>query len=195
MDLTDLHGILEQYRAFGPLPGILMAMLETFFPVLPLIPIVMANAMAFGLWEGFLYSWIGVGLGQSLLFLLVRLLSHRLRDRMLRKYKDSGRFLNWIEEKGFTSVFILCSFPFSPSTTVAVVGGLTTISIRSFLLATFAAKGVMVFILSYIGHDLPSWIQHPWKFGVVALVMVGLWYGGKWVENRGKVKYAEKAAL
>ncbi|ASS74096.1 hypothetical protein CIG75_03235 [Tumebacillus algifaecis] len=194
MEMGDLQIILDQYRAFGPLPGIVLALLETFFPVLPLIPIVMANAMAFGLWEGFFYSWIGVGLGQSLLFLLVRLLGHRLRDRMMKKYPDSRRFLRWVEQKGFTSIFILCAFPFSPSTTVAVVGGLTTISIRTFILATFASKGVMVFILSYIGHDLPTWLEHPWKFVVVAIVMVGLWYGGKWVEKRGDRQTLEKAA-
>lgn len=187
--LADVQAMLEQYRAYGPLPGILLAFGETFFPVLPLILIVMANAAAFGLWEGFLYSWLGVALAQSCLFFIVRMFSHRLSGWVMRKYPDSRKFLRWIEEKGFTSVFLICSFPFSPSTTVALVGGLTTIRARSFVLATFGAKAVMVFMLSYIGHDLASWLAAPWKFAVVVLLMILLWVAGKWVEKQGKRRY------
>ncbi|MDY0407842.1 TVP38/TMEM64 family protein [Paracerasibacillus soli] len=72
--LTDLKGILdeeqilellEKYRSLGPLPGILLPFIESFLPFLPLFAFVFANAAAYGLWQGFLLSWIGQYLGIS----------------------------------------------------------------------------------------------------------------------------------
>lgn len=66
--LEDVERFFKEYRALGPLPGILLPMLEAFFPFLPLILFVIANANSFGLWFGFLYSWIGSSAGALLVF-------------------------------------------------------------------------------------------------------------------------------
>lgn len=51
--MENIMTLIQEYRSFGPLPGILLPMLEAFFPFLPLVILVMANANAFGLWIGF----------------------------------------------------------------------------------------------------------------------------------------------
>ena len=51
--LEHIMELIKQYRSFGPLPGILLPMIEAFFPFLPLFLFVMANANAFGLWLWF----------------------------------------------------------------------------------------------------------------------------------------------
>ncbi|NRG43616.1 TVP38/TMEM64 family protein, partial [Bacillus sp. CRN 9] len=70
--LENVLALIEEYRSFGPLPGILLPLLEAFLPFLPLFLFVMANANAFGLWLGFLYSWIGSVAGALLVFILIR---------------------------------------------------------------------------------------------------------------------------
>lgn len=70
--LDKILELIKEYRALGPLPGIMLPMLEAFLPFLPLFVFVMANANAFGLWFGFLFSWIGAVGGALLVFLLVR---------------------------------------------------------------------------------------------------------------------------
>lgn len=57
IEKEDILEILESYEALGPLPGIFMPMIESFLPILPLIVLVIANAAAYGLWKGFLFSW------------------------------------------------------------------------------------------------------------------------------------------
>ena len=63
---------LEKYRTLGPLPGILLTFMKSFIPPLPTIVIVGLNAALYGLWWGFLYSWLGLISGSLLTFLLVR---------------------------------------------------------------------------------------------------------------------------
>lgn len=178
MDWTDLHAWVELYKEWGPLPGILILICETYLPVLPLIVVVMANAAAFGLWEGFFYSWIGVSIGQTSLFWIVRMLSHRLHQRIAKRFPKSLRFFYWIEQKGFAAVFFIGCFPFSPSTTISLMGGLTAVPMRSFFVATFASKAIMVFILSYIGQDFDEWLAAPWKMVLAAVLMVILYVAG-----------------
>ena len=56
----NMDHIVESYRAFGPLLGIGLPMIEALIPALPLIVFVLANAVAFGFWFGFLYlmDWV-----------------------------------------------------------------------------------------------------------------------------------------
>lgn len=70
--IKHMLDMLAEYRSFGVIPGIVLPMAEAFLPFLPLFVFVMANAAAFGLWKGFLISWIGTSVGSLLVFLLVR---------------------------------------------------------------------------------------------------------------------------
>ncbi len=64
--LTELF---QSYRAFGPLIAVLLPLIEAFLPFLPLIVFVVANTNSFGLWEGFILSWLGSTAGAVLVFL------------------------------------------------------------------------------------------------------------------------------
>ena len=54
--VENIENLAAQYRALGPVLGILLPFLESFLPFLPLAVFVVANASAFGLWLGFLLS-------------------------------------------------------------------------------------------------------------------------------------------
>jgi uncharacterized membrane protein YdjX (TVP38/TMEM64 family) len=46
--LENVMRLIEEYRSLGPLPGIMLPLIEAFLPFLPLFLFVMANANAFG---------------------------------------------------------------------------------------------------------------------------------------------------
>ena len=52
--------LLDSFEGLGPLVPVLLAMVESFVPPLPLIAIVALNVAAHGPVMGFLYSWCGV---------------------------------------------------------------------------------------------------------------------------------------
>ena len=64
--------LLDSFQGLGPLAPILLAMVESFIPALPLVAIVALNIAAHGALFGFLYSWAGVAVGGSLMFLFWR---------------------------------------------------------------------------------------------------------------------------
>lgn len=66
------EGLLAGFEDLGPLVPILLAAVESFFPPLPLVAIVALNVAAHGGVLGFLYSWMGVAAGGTIMFLLWR---------------------------------------------------------------------------------------------------------------------------
>lgn len=184
LELEDIKEILNQYEALGPLPGILVPMIESFLPFLPLVVIIMANAEAYDLFYGFLLSWTGVVTGATCVFLLVRGFGQKFRGFLERKVKRSTKFIHWIERKGFTPIFILACFPFTPSSLINIVAGLSNLPLHTFFVATVLGKGVMIFLVSYVGYDLVDLVKSPWKLILVAVVFTAMWWFGRKVESR-----------
>ncbi|MFO1445493.1 TVP38/TMEM64 family protein [Bacillus sp. Bva_UNVM-123] len=180
--LEHIMELIEKYRSFGPIPGILLPLIEAFLPFLPLFLFVMANANAFGLWLGFLFSWIGSTIGALLVFLLIRKYGQK---KILGKIKNNlqvQKLMVWVEKHGFGPLFILLCFPFTPSAVVNIVAGLSKISIAQYILAVLTGKAVMIFTMSFVGYDIKALITQPVRTAIVGLIIFILWYVGKRIE-------------
>lgn len=79
------EALLAGFEGLGPLVPILLAMVESFFPPLPLIAIVALNVAAHGGLLGFVYSWAGVMLGGTVMFLLWRRVVKRFFWKFARR--------------------------------------------------------------------------------------------------------------
>lgn len=187
LDLQQIQQLLEKYSALGPLPGILLPFSEAFLPFLPLFFIAAANASAYGLGLGFFYSWFGSVLGALVLFLLARRFGGRLNDYLSRKYPKAQHFFDWVEHRGFTPLFILYCFPFTPSFIINIASGMSRVPLGIFLSAVMLGKGVMIFFMSFVGHDWQGFISQPWRIIVLVVVLIILWYGGKQVEKKFQI--------
>lgn len=174
---------ISHYRSWGPLPGLGLPIIEAFLPFLPLMVIIMANASAFGLVNGFIISWLGTSIGSLLVFTIIRKLAKTRFVSYFTRKKQVRKLLNYVERRGFGLLFILYCFPFSPSSIINLVAGLSKVSFHQFALAVFSAKMVMVFMISFIGHDIPSLIKNPLQTTIVIIAIVVLWWAGKRVEN------------
>lgn len=182
--MENVMDLIGEYRSFGPLPGILLPLLEAFLPFLPLVLFVMANASAFGLWLGFLYSWIGACAGALIVFLIVRKYGQRRILAFLQKHPKVRQSMNWVERHGFGPLFLLLCFPFTPSAIVNLVAGLSKVSIAQYMLAVLTGKMVMIFTISFVGYDLQALITKPIRTAIVLVVIFILWYVGKRIEVR-----------
>lgn len=176
--------ILGEYESLGPLPGVLLPFIEAFLPFLPLVVFVIANAAAYGLIEGFLLSWIGASTGAVIVFIIVRKLSGKRWVRRIRENKQVNTVTTWVEKHGFGPLFLLLCFPFSPSSVINVVAGLSNVSIKQFILAVFLGKSVMIFSISYVGSSITEFAQHPVRTIVVGVCIVLFWVIGKYIEKR-----------
>jgi uncharacterized membrane protein YdjX (TVP38/TMEM64 family) len=180
-NLTDL---LEKYRSLGPFPGILLTFMKSFIPPLPTILIVGVNAVVYGLWLGFLYSWIGIVSGCLVTFLLVRKIAgHPYLERWAQKPKVKKSML-WIRRNAFSYVFLLSIFPVGPFVVINMAAGIARMRLRSFILAICFGKAIMVLSVSFIGYDLARFKRNPLEIIYVLLFIgVSLWLSKK-IETR-----------
>jgi uncharacterized membrane protein YdjX (TVP38/TMEM64 family) len=155
--------MLNEIRSMGMIAGVGLAMIEAFFPPLPLILFVTINIMAFGFWTGYLYSWLGSCIGSIIVFLLIKKFG---QERFQSKIANNEKVFNvfhWIKEKGFTPVFFLLTFPFTPSILVCGLAALAGIKNREYISALVLGKLIMIFSLSFIGFNVKAFVQQPLK--------------------------------
>lgn len=184
MTLEQIEQFLKSLSSFGPLPGILVPLLEAFLPFLPLIVIIAANVNIYGFGFGMLFSWVGIVLGGTSIFGLCRKFGHRFRARVEKRYAVVAKIFNWIESKGFTPLFLLSCFPFTPSVLITIVAALSKLPFRSFLVAVALGKAVMVLVIGLLSFDITNLVNHPWRIIASVVGIALLWFGGKRLERR-----------
>ncbi|MFC5701478.1 TVP38/TMEM64 family protein [Cohnella faecalis] len=180
----DLKSVLEQYRSLGPLPGIFLTFLKSFVPPLPTIVIVGVNAATYGLWLGFLYSWIGMVAGCVTTFLIVRRIG---RSRFVERWAQKPRVqksMIWIRRNSFGYVFVLSLFPVGPFVVINMAAAIARMPLRSFVIAILFGKAVMVFSVSVIGHDVMRFFRHPAELLYVAAFVAISYVVSKKLETR-----------
>ncbi|MCM3128544.1 TVP38/TMEM64 family protein [Paenibacillus provencensis] len=158
--------LLERFRSYGPLPGILITFLKSFIPPLPTLLIVGANGVVYG-WAGFIYSWIGLVGGSFLTFLIIRRIALTSYIQRWTQKPKVQKSLRWIRRNAFSYVFLLGMFPMGPFVLVNMAAGAAQMRPGLFLLAAGVGKGIMIFYVTYIGTNLEEIIQHP-------LILVGV---------------------
>ncbi|MGE7622529.1 TVP38/TMEM64 family protein [Viridibacillus sp. NPDC096237] len=191
LTLENFHTLATEYRLFGTLLGILLPFIEAFLPFLPLAAFVVANASAYGLWIGFLLSWSGAVLGSYCVFLVVRKYGQSRLLNFVTNRATVKRLIHWVEMKGFTPLFLLLCFPFTPSALVNIVAGLSSLKRHHYLFTVMASKLVMIFFISWIGSDLSALITDPIRTGIIVILIGVMWWGGKKVEGHLNAKVEE----
>jgi uncharacterized membrane protein YdjX (TVP38/TMEM64 family) len=171
---------LEKFRSLGPLPGILLTFMKSFVPPLPTLLIVGVNGAVYGLWAGFLYSWIGMVLGCTVTFLIVREIGKSAFVEKWARKPRVKRSMVWIRRNAFSYVFLLSIFPVGPFVIINVAAGIARMRLLSFLLAVGLGKGIMIFSVTYIGSNVEQFLDHPVRWiGVVLFIALSLWASRK----------------
>lgn len=178
----------QHYKALGPFIGLLLPFIESFLPFLPLFVFVFANASAYGLWFGFILSWVGASAGSYAVFLIIRKYGRNRFLLFLTKKPRVQRLIQWVDRNGFGPLFLLICFPFTPSALVNLVAGLSNMKKSYYLFTLMAGKLVMIFTISFIGYDLKALLTQPLRTAIVVLVIFLLWLVGKAFENRLNAK-------
>lgn len=181
----DLRAFLDQYRAYGPLPGILLTFMKSFVPPLPTLLIVGVNAAVYGLWLGFLYSWIGIVLGCLVTFVIIRKIADRPYWLRWAERPRVRKGMRWVRRNAFSYVFLLSLFPVGPFVVINIAAALARMRFRSFVVAIMLGKAVMVFLISFIGHDPARFLRHPEEAVYALLFVAATWWVGRRVEAYG----------
>jgi uncharacterized membrane protein YdjX (TVP38/TMEM64 family) len=174
------EAILAGFEGFGPALPILLAMVESFVPALPLVGIVTLNVAAHGPLLGFLYSWVGTGLGSTLVFLFWRRVVKRCFWRVAQRSERLQKAERWVSRFDRRALFVLVMLPFTPSAFVNLAFGISDYDERQYLGTILGAKFVMIALLAMFGQSLVYALEEP-QFLLLAAVALGVLY---WLSKR-----------
>lgn len=172
--------LLESFGDLGPLAPIFLAMVESFFPPLPLIAIVALNVAAHGGLFGFVYSWVGVMLGGTLMFLFWRRVLKQFFWKFASRSQKLEKAERWVSRFDVSSLFMLSVLPFTPSSFMHFAFGISDFDEKRYLITMLLGKGVMVAMMALFGQSLVSSMKNP-VYLVLAVVIWGAMY---WASKR-----------
>lgn len=169
--VEDLRALIG--RA-GPMAGVAYFLLQMMTVIVAPIPsnvTMMAGALALGFWPAMILGVLAVICGSVIVFLAARALGRNAVQRFL----DRGvmeRYLPVIEEKRDMFLFLTMLFPFFPDDALCILAGLTTISLRRFVLIMAAARPWGLVFAALLGSGS---IQMPvWGWVLLAVPMIAV---------------------
>lgn len=169
--------LLDSFGDLGPLAPIFLAMVESFFPPLPLIAIVALNVAAYGGLFGFVYSWVGVMLGGTLMFLFWRRVLKQFFWKFASRSQKLEKAERWVSRFDVSSLFMLSVLPFTPSSFMHFAFGISDFDEKRYLITMLLGKGVMVAMMALFGQSLVRSMKNP-VYLVLAVVIWGAMYWG-----------------
>ena len=172
--------LLDSFGDLGPLAPIFLAMVESFFPPLPLIAIVALNVAAHGGLFGFVYSWVGVMLGGTLMFLFWRRVLKQFFWKFASRSQKLEKAEQWVSRFDVSSLFMLSVLPFTPSSFMHLAFGISDFDEKRYLITKLLGKGIMVAMMALFGQSLVSSMKNPFYLILAVLIWGGMYLASRW---------------
>lgn len=188
--LTTEQGIetlFNKFEQLGFFVGFLLVFIESFLPFLPLVVIVILTINSYGVIIGFLVSYSATVIGSYLVFLTVRHFFRNTAQKYIEKHEKLSKMLKFIDDRGFTFLFILLCLPFTPSSIVNIITALSNVRRDVYLYILLASKFIMILSMTLVGYDIASFFDSPVKLIFSLVFLVVLYLVSKWYQ-----KYLEK---
>ena len=133
--------------------GVLIIVLESIIPILPLAVFIAVNMIAFGTVVGFLLSLFATILGCSLSFFIFK----KLRPHFLLKLKPNSsfrKFMLLVDNVSFSKLVMIMTIPFTPAFSINIAAGLSNMSYKEYFMALIISKSILVYFWGFVGTTL-----------------------------------------
>ena len=173
----------------GPIAGIILILVESILPVLPLSVFITLNIITFGNTFGFLISWLATITGCTLSFFLFRYFRDKLYKFLGKKKQENvQKWLKSLSKIPFTSLTIIMAIPFTPAFFINIAAGLSKMRYKKFFASLLIGKMIMIYFWGYIGTSLLDSLTDVTVL-VRIIVLLLITYGlSKIIEKKFKVK-------
>jgi uncharacterized membrane protein YdjX (TVP38/TMEM64 family) len=179
---VDVNAVAGFLRGLGPwarVIGGLFIILQTFFPFVPFLILAGANVLVFGLIWGVLINWLSAVVASILMFYAARTFGRSWAKRKMKRSKYFHTVNRLFRRVGFKTILLIRVFPVIPPAAVNLAAGVSTISARPFILATFMGKLPPIIVESMIGYNIFHFAENKVRFFVIllafgAVILIGI---------------------
>ena len=183
--ISSVSGLIDTW---GPFIGIIVIILESMIPIIPLAAFIVLNIVVYGPVWGYIISWAATVIGCMLSFILFRKYLHKYIYHKLGKKKQYQKLMKWISNVKFSYLVLLVAMPFTPAFAVNISAGLSNISKKKFFFAILIGKPFMIYFWGYVGHNLIEIFTNPRAFLDVAGLLLGAYLVSMIVDKKLKIK-------
>ncbi|MCQ6274924.1 TVP38/TMEM64 family protein [Bacillus sp. V3B] len=179
--------IVKENLFFTMIITLLIMIIQNTFTIIPLILVITVNYTLFGFVNGFLWSWFTSIIGAVLIFMGSRYL---FQGWIIKK--TNKELLSKIEKSGLLFVFQARIMPFIPTSLINILGGISSIHFKSFIIGTVFGNFIYFFLLTLIPAGLMITNLNDYILEGVILMSIALYliYKKKW--KRKKETVADK---
>lgn len=159
----SIFALLHRFGAIAWLLYIALLIVAVMSPI-PDSIVILAGGFFFGPVIGTMLTVVGQGLGAGIDFLLARKLGRKF---VLRKFPKSASLIDtYSKSLGWQTVFTLRLFPTLSFDVLSYVAGISSLSLRTYMLATVIGLVPLAIITTVLGHSVHI------RSGSVALIAV-----------------------
>jgi uncharacterized membrane protein YdjX (TVP38/TMEM64 family) len=176
--VRELRDFLAPYGDRAWIITSILMVLQSFAAPIPAVPITLTNALLYGPWLGTLISWGSAEVAAALCFLLARALGRPFVEKLFRPAL-LARLDGFFRSDGLVAVLVLRLVPYVSFDIVSYAGGLTSMRLLPFLVATGAGQLPATMVYSHAGSRLATEPAAALRFaliflGVMAVVVVAI---------------------
>jgi len=167
---------------FGIISGILLIILESMLPILPLGVFVALNVITFGEVLGFIISWISTVIGCMIAFTICR----KLKEKYEKKYKNNreiNKFRKKIDNLSLSNLVLILAVPFTPAFAINIGAGLSNIDYKRYFIALIIGKLPMVFFWGFIGKSFLESITDIYTIMQIIVLLIIAYLASKIVSK------------
>ncbi len=184
-NLVDYFTTLLQHG--GLIFGVLLVLLESIIPALPLGVFIALNINAYGTFLGIIISWLSTCLGCYLSFLFFSIFSTRFLNRMKKK-KNFNKIINRMKTINFSNLVVLIALPFTPAFAINIAAGLVGISKKKFLIALLTGKIFMITFWGLVGKSLIESVTDITSLIIASILIIIAYFISKFINKKMKIE-------
>jgi len=157
-------------------PAVLLAFVLGSLVAFPVTVLIVATAVAFGAWGGFVWSLVGALLGAVANFAVGRWLGRRMLARWAgdRVNNIAGR----LARGGIVAVVIMRNVPVAPFAVMNTIAGATPLRLRDYVIGTVLGMSPGIAAVTFLGDRLHAVWEQPTTVNLSLLALgVALWIG------------------
>lgn len=191
-DQAQIRDYLLGYGAWAPVVSILLMIGQVVVVGIPATIVLFANGVAFGIGGGAVINIIGRVAGAALAFGIARMLGKGAVEKLVGKITHTGTFEAWMARWGGWAIFATRAIPGMPSDLFSYAAGLTTVSWRTYLVATFFGFLPQSIVYAWVGSEATEWFWAMMLFGsAVSAVIAATGIVVQWIRRPGRQAHAQ----
>jgi len=170
--LNNIVEFIQNAGSVGALIGCLFILIESIFPILPLMVFITINFLVFGNVLGFFMSWFFTILGCIMSYFIFKKgfgnKFERLTDNkeLLKKYKKIFKDIS------IGKLTLLIAIPFTPAFMINIAAGLVKMDFKKYLISLIIGKIALVYFWGFIGTSFVESIGNPIILLKIAIILI-----------------------